>query len=156
SGIAWMLSGRIVRPLQQLGKDASALAAGELGHRSKVHGRDEVGALADNFNRMAESLERREDEARNAAEDLRAAKNTLAAVIDASPGAIVCSSARRQILLWSQGAERMFGYTADEVLGHATKIIAPQDRVSSQALFDRAFGGETIRDIEARRVRKDG
>jgi diguanylate cyclase (GGDEF)-like protein/PAS domain S-box-containing protein len=154
--IAWMLSGRIVRPLRQLGKDASALAAGELCHRSTVHSRDEVGALADNFNRMAESLERREDEARGAAEELRTAKNTLAAVIDASPVAIVCSSASRQIVLWSRGAERMFGYCADEVLGHPTKIISPKDRASSQALFDRAFGGETIREIEARRVRKDG
>jgi diguanylate cyclase (GGDEF)-like protein/PAS domain S-box-containing protein len=156
SAIAWMLSGRIVRPLRQLGKDASALATGELRHRSTVHSRDEVGALADNFNRMAESLQRREEEARSAAEELRAAKNTLAAVIDASPVAIVCSSAKRQIMLWSRGAERMFGYSADEVLGHPTKIISPKDLASSQALFDRAFGGETFRDIEARRVRKDG
>src|SRR5262249_55872559 len=54
--IAWMLSGRIVRPLRQLGKDAAELAAGKLGHRSAVRTRDEVGALAENFNRMAEAL----------------------------------------------------------------------------------------------------
>jgi HAMP domain-containing protein len=41
-GIAWLLSGRIVRPLQQLGKDAAVLAAGELGHRTAVRTRDEV------------------------------------------------------------------------------------------------------------------
>src|ERR1700730_6772085 len=51
--IGWMLSGRIVRPLQQLEKDASALAAGALSHRSAVRTRDEVGNLADTFNRMA-------------------------------------------------------------------------------------------------------
>src|SRR5262249_2703686 len=151
-----VLSGRVVRTVRQLGKDASARAAGGLGHRSAVDTRDEVGALADNFNRMAESLERRQEEARSAAEELRTARNTLAAVIDASPVAIVCSSAQRQIVLWSRGAERMFGDTADEVLGHPTKIISSKDRASSQALFDRAFGGETFRDIEARRVRKDG
>src|SRR5262249_51692776 len=83
--IAWMLSGRIVRPLRQLGKDASALAAGELGHRSAVHTSDEVGTLADNFNRMAESLERRQGEDSSAAEALRAAKYTMATVIDATP-----------------------------------------------------------------------
>jgi diguanylate cyclase (GGDEF)-like protein/PAS domain S-box-containing protein len=154
--IAWMLSGRIVRPLRQLGKDASELAAGELGHRSTVQTHDEVGTLADNFNRMAASLERRQDEARGAAEELRTAKNTLAAVIDASPVAIVCSDINRHIVLWSRGAEQMFGYTADEVLGQRTKIMLPKDLPMSQLLFDRAFGGETIRDIELKRVRKDG
>ncbi len=42
-GIAWMLSGKIVRPLRQLGRDASALAAGDLSHRAKVRTHDEVG-----------------------------------------------------------------------------------------------------------------
>jgi diguanylate cyclase (GGDEF)-like protein/PAS domain S-box-containing protein len=154
--IAWMLSGRIVRPLRQLGKDASKLAAGELSHRSAVHTRDEVGVLAENFNRMAEALERREDEARAAADELRKAKDTLAAVIDASPVAIVCSDADRRLVLWSRGAEQMFGYTAEEVLGGRTRIIPLGDEALSQSLFDRAFRGETIRDVQFKRRRKDG
>ena len=87
--IAWTLSGRIVRPLRQLGKDASTLADGDLSHRTAVRAHDEVGALADNFNRMAESLQRRQEEARSSADELRQAKDTLATVIDASPVAIV-------------------------------------------------------------------
>ncbi|HKA81502.1 MAG TPA: EAL domain-containing protein [Xanthobacteraceae bacterium] len=153
--IAWMLSGRIVRPLWQLGKDASTLAAGELSHRSAVHTHDEVGALADNFNQMAASLERREDEARCAADELRKAKDTLAAVIDASPVAIVCSDVDRNLVLWSQGAEQIFGYCADEVLGRRTKLIPQGEEAVSQTLFDRAFRGETVRDVQLRRRRKD-
>ena len=154
--IAWMLSGRIVRPLRQLSKDASELAAGELSHRSAVHTHDEVGALAVNFNRMAEALERRQDEARAAADEIRRTKDTLAAVIDASPVAIVCSSAERRIVLWNRGAERMFGYAADEVLGRSFILVPPEGKAESQALFKRAFSGETIRDMELRRLRKDG
>jgi diguanylate cyclase (GGDEF)-like protein/PAS domain S-box-containing protein len=154
--IAWMLSGRIVRPLRQLGRDASALAAGELSHRSAVHTRDEVGALADNFNRMAVALERRDDEVRSAADELRQAKDTLAAVIDASPVAIVCSDVNRKLVLWSHGAEQIFGYAAAEVLGERTKLIPHGEEAVSQALFDRAFRGETIRDAQLRRRRKDG
>jgi diguanylate cyclase (GGDEF)-like protein/PAS domain S-box-containing protein len=154
--IAWMLSGRIVRPLRQLSKDASVLAAGELSHRSTVHTHDEVGALADNFNRMAEALERRQDEARAAADEIRRTKDTLAAVIDASPVAIVCSSSERRIVLWNRGAERMFGYTAEEVLGRSFVLVPPEGKTESQALFKRAFNGETIRDVELRRLRKDG
>ena len=154
--IAWMLSGRIVRPLRQLSKDASELAAGELSHRSAVHTHDEVGVLAVNFNRMAEALERRQDEARAAADEIRRTKDTLAAVIDASPVAIVCSSAERRIVLWNRGAERMFGYAADEVLGRSFILVPPEGKAESQALFKRAFSGETIRDMELRRLRKDG
>jgi diguanylate cyclase (GGDEF)-like protein/PAS domain S-box-containing protein len=156
SAIAWILSGRIVRPLRQLGKDAAMLAAGKLSHRSAVTSQDEVGSLADNFNRMAEALERRQDEAHAAAAEMRRANDTLAAVIDASPVAIVCSDSTRQIVLWSRGAEQIFGYPAEDVLGHRTMIIPPGGEPFSQALFDRAFRGETIRDVELKRRRKDG
>ena len=154
--IAWMLSGRIVRPLRQLGKDAAVLAAGELGHRSAIVTRDEVGALADNFNRMAVALERRQDEACFAADELKKAKDTLAAVIDASPVAIVCSNSERRIVLWNRGAERMFGYAAEEVLGRSFVLVPSEGKAESQALFGRAFSGETIRDVQLKRVRKDG
>jgi diguanylate cyclase (GGDEF)-like protein/PAS domain S-box-containing protein len=154
--IAWMLSGRIVRPLRQLGRDASVLAAGELSHRSAVHTRDEVGALAENFNRMAEALERRQEEARAAAAEVRKAKDTLAAVIDASPVAIVCSSRERRVVIWNRGAERMFGYTPEEALGRSFILVPPEGKEESQELFERAFKGETIRDVELKRMRKDG
>ena len=57
SAIAWTLSGRIVSPLRQLWKDSQALAAGKFEHRSVVQTQDEVGTLADAFNRMAQRLE---------------------------------------------------------------------------------------------------
>jgi diguanylate cyclase (GGDEF)-like protein/PAS domain S-box-containing protein len=147
--IAWMFSGRIVRPLQQLEKDASALAAGALSHRSAVRTRDEVGNLADTFNRMATSLERRQHE-------VQQSNDTLSAVIDASPVAIVCSDLDRRIMLWSRSAERLYGYAAEETLGTPIKIVPPEGRAESLALYERARGGESRRDVEARRQRKDG
>lgn len=67
--IAWMFSTRIVRPMRELAEDASILAGGELSHRAMIVSKDEVGALADSFNQMAASLERRQQEVgRNAAE----------------------------------------------------------------------------------------
>ena len=78
------------------------LASGELGHRSAVRSRDEVGTLADDFNRMATALERRAQEAHCAADEIRQAKDTLAAVIDASPVAIVCCDLERKIMLWNR------------------------------------------------------
>jgi diguanylate cyclase (GGDEF)-like protein/PAS domain S-box-containing protein len=86
----------------------------------------------------------------------RLAKETLAAVIDASPVAIVCSDVDRRILLWSRAAEQMFGYTSDEMLGGFTKIVPPDGTAESQALFERALAGDTVRDVQIKRMRKDG
>ncbi len=147
--IAWMFSGRIVRPLRQLEKDASMLAAGALNHRSAVRTRDEVGNLADTFNRMATSLERRQHE-------VQQSNDTLSAVIDASPVAIVCSDMDRRIMLWSRAAEKLYGYTAEQTLGTPIKVVPPEGRAESRALYERARNGESIREVEARRRRKDG
>ncbi len=144
-----MISGRIVRPLQQLEKDASALAAGALSHRSAVRTRDEVGNLADTFNRMATSLERRQHE-------VQQSNDTLSAVIDSSPVAIVCSDLDRRIVLWSRSAEQLYGYTAEQTIGTPIKIVPPEGKAELRALYERARSGESIRDVEARRRRKDG
>jgi diguanylate cyclase (GGDEF)-like protein/PAS domain S-box-containing protein len=154
--IAWMFSGRLARPLQQLAKDASVLANGELRHRTSVRTKDEVGALAHAFNHMAAALERRDDEAARAADEVRQSNDTLAAVIDASPVAIVCSSPDRLIVLWSRAAEQIFGYSSEEAVGHRTKILPPDGNGRSQVLFERAIKGDTLRDVELKRMRKDG
>jgi diguanylate cyclase (GGDEF)-like protein/PAS domain S-box-containing protein len=148
-GIAWMLSGRIVRPLQQLGRDAAVLAAGDLTHRTTVKTSDECGALAGSFNNMALSLERRENE-------LRKTKNTLSAVIDASPVAIACSDPEDRIILWNRAAEQIFGYAASETLGERGMIVPAQKTAESKTLFGLAVVGETVRDLETIRRRKDG
>jgi diguanylate cyclase (GGDEF)-like protein/PAS domain S-box-containing protein len=154
--IAWMLSGRIVRPLLQLQKDASALAAGDLSHRTAVRTQDEVGVLAQAFNRMAASLEQRQAEADRAAEEVRQTKDTLAAVIDASPVAIICSDPDRRIFLWNRSAEKIFGYTADEAMGQAANLLPRKATDESRGLFQRALEGETLRNIRIKRRRKNG
>jgi diguanylate cyclase (GGDEF)-like protein/PAS domain S-box-containing protein len=168
--LASAFSGGIISPLRQLSEDASALAAGRLTHRTAVSTQDEVGALANTFNAMAASLEDRHREldlAREAAsaearerarlEQMeRQAKETLAAVIDASPVAIVCSDLNRLIVVWSRAAEQIFGYTAEEMMGRRTLLVPPEAKSESQAMFERCLIGETIRDLEVQRRRKDG
>ncbi len=154
--IAWILSGRVIQPLDQLRRDASLLASGNLGHRSAIVTRDEVGMLADDFNRMAAALERRAHEAHCAADEIRQTMDTLAAVIDASPVAIVCCDVNRRTVLWNPAAEKMFGYTAEEVIGTPSKLAPPDAKNESQRLFERARSGETVRNLEVMRARKDG
>jgi diguanylate cyclase (GGDEF)-like protein/PAS domain S-box-containing protein len=147
--IAWMLSGRTVRPLRQLERDALVLAGGDLSHRTKVKTRDEVGNLAEAFNQMAAAIERRQFE-------LQESKNTLAAVIDASPVGIVCSDLERRIALWNPAAEKLYGYTATEALGTTVQIVPPDGQAESFEMYKRARAGATIRNEEVLRQRKDG
>jgi diguanylate cyclase (GGDEF)-like protein/PAS domain S-box-containing protein len=168
--LAWIVGRRLIRPLQELTRDAAMLSSGDLGHRTRVAGSDEVGALASAFNAMAESLQLRHCEIelarRKAAVELadrtrlqaleRAAKETLAAIIDTSPVAIVCSDAERRVSLWSRAAERIFGYSASETLGRASRLLPPDGAAQSRELFERAIAGEPIRRIEVQRRHKNG
>jgi diguanylate cyclase (GGDEF)-like protein/PAS domain S-box-containing protein len=156
STIAWMLSGRIIRPLRQLERDAAMLTAGELSHRTSIEGPSEFGRLGEAFNRMASSLERRRNARIEHIDDLQRAKNTLDAVIDASPVAIVCSDLDRRLFVWNRAAEDMYGYTEAEVLGQQIKVVPAELNEESLELWQRASVGEIVPAIETTRTRKDG
>jgi diguanylate cyclase (GGDEF)-like protein/PAS domain S-box-containing protein len=156
SVIAWMVSGRIIRPLRQLERDAAMLASGELGHRTSIASASEFGRLAEAFNLMASSLERRRNANLQHTDELRRANNTLDAVIDASPIAIICSDLDRRLIVWNRAAEHMYGYTEAEVLTHQVTIV-PTERINESAgLHARARAGEIVPAIETIRIRKDG
>jgi diguanylate cyclase (GGDEF)-like protein/PAS domain S-box-containing protein len=86
----------------------------------------------------------------------RQAKETLGAVIDASPVAIVCLSPDRTVIVWSRAAEQIFGYSAEETVGRPYKLVPPGHEQQFEKLFHRALAGETLRDIQVSRQRKDG
>jgi diguanylate cyclase (GGDEF)-like protein/PAS domain S-box-containing protein len=156
STIAWMLSGRIIRPLRQLEQDAALLAAGELSHRTTVEGPSEFGRLGEAFNRMASSLERRQQARIEHSDDLQRTKNTLDAIIDASPVAIACSDLERKVFVWNRAAEDIYGYSVAEVLGKQVMVVPPDLSEEARELNRRARSGEIVRGVETRRLRKDG
>ena len=92
------------------------------------------------------ALERRE----------RESKTTLAAVIDASPVAIICLAPDHTVLVWSRAAEQLFGYKAEEVIGKPYKLVPEGHEAEFRTLIARSMSGETLRDVRVRRQRKDG
>jgi PAS domain S-box-containing protein len=88
--------------------------------------------------------------------DERAAKDMLAAVIDASPVGILCLSSDRVVTVWSRAAEQIFGYSADETIGKPYILVPPGGEAEYDDLFKRAMAGETLRNIRVTRRRKDG
>ena len=81
----------------------------------------------------------------------------LQALIDSSPLALVEFGLDTRIRLWNPAAERIFGWTADEMLGRDGLPMAPPDRhAESEDLFERVIGGESVNDYETVRRRSDG
>jgi signal transduction histidine kinase len=59
-GLTWVVARRTVRPIDELGRAAAAVAAGDLSQRVAVRGSDEIAMLATRFNAMAEELSRQQ------------------------------------------------------------------------------------------------
>ncbi|HEX5781430.1 MAG TPA: PAS domain S-box protein, partial [Solirubrobacteraceae bacterium] len=81
----------------------------------------------------------------------------LQALIDSSPLALVEFGLDTRIRLWNPAAERIFGWTREEMLGRGGLPMAPPHRrEESEELFARVLAGDWINDYETERLRKDG
>jgi len=81
----------------------------------------------------------------------------LAAIVDSSDDAIIGKTLDGTIISWNEGAERIYGYTADEVVGKPIAILVPRDRPDElPAIFERLRRGERISHFQTERLRKDG
>ena len=81
----------------------------------------------------------------------------LRALIDSSPLALVEFGLDTRIRLWNPAAERIFGWTPDEMLGRDGLPMAPPEKhAESEDLFERVIGGESVNDYETVRRRSDG
>lgn len=85
------------------------------------------------------------------------AKAQLAAIVESSDDAIVSKNLDGIITSWNRGAERIFGYTAQEAIGQPVTILIPADRANEEpSILKRIRGGEKIDHYETIRRRKDG
>jgi len=88
---------------------------------------------------------------------LQRAQDELQALIDSSPLALVEFGLDTRIRLWNPAAERIFGWTREEMLGRGGLPMAPpHKRAEAEDLFARVAAGEAINDLETVRLRKDG
>ena len=84
-------------------------------------------------------------------------EDLLQALIDSSPLAIVEFGLDTSIRLWNPAAERIFGWSSEEMLGRTDLPMAPPaKRAESEDLFAKVRAGASINDYETVRLRKDG
>ena len=81
----------------------------------------------------------------------------LAAVVDSTDDAILSKSLDGIILSWNAGAEKLYGYTTDEIVGKPISLLAPPDRSDEvTGILERIRAGEPVYHLETLRVAKDG
>ncbi len=81
----------------------------------------------------------------------------LAAIIESSDDAIISKSLSGIITTWNRGAERVFGYLAEEVVGKPITILIPEDRLDEEpAILAKIHAGQRVDHFETIRRRKDG
>jgi PAS domain S-box-containing protein len=94
---------------------------------------------------------------KDADEQLRRSQRELAEIVASSADAIIGKNLDGIITSWNSGAEKVFGYRADEARGHSITMLLPPDRAAEeQQILERLRRGERIEPFETVRVRKDG
>src|SRR6202521_1084866 len=108
--------------------------------------------------RIAEELRRANEELhRRTVEQLGEYRSRLASIVDSSEDAIIGKGLEGTITSWNKGAERIYGYMPEEVVGKHISLLTPSDRPDEiSEILQKIARGESIEHYESVRVTKDG
>ncbi len=98
-----------------------------------------------------------EELSRRTSQQLSEYRNQLASIVDSSEDAIIGKTLDGIITAWNKGAEHIYGYTAEEMLGKPISKIVPPDRPDEiPRILEKIKRGQRIEHYESVRVTKDG
>jgi PAS domain S-box-containing protein len=81
----------------------------------------------------------------------------LAAIVESSHDAIISNTLDGAITTWNAGAERLYGYSAPEVIGKSIAILIPPEVLDDvRGILERIRDGDRVSPYETERIRKDG
>lgn len=84
-------------------------------------------------------------------------KMYLASIVENSDESIVAKSLDGTIKSWNRGAQELYGYTAEEMIGRCIDVLVPKDKKDELVhIFEQLGAGKKIESLETTRVRKDG
>lgn len=147
------------RPIKRLVETTQQVGKGELGIRTGLpHTPDELGWLAESFDEMAELLEERSNQRRQAEEALRLSEEKFRALFRSSPGALVFASIDEgRVLDVNEGCCRLFGYSREEMIGKTGTELgiwgSPEERHAISEMID---SRGAVSDFECRLRTKAG
>jgi PAS domain S-box-containing protein len=111
-GCGLLIARTIALPVVRLARDAAVVGSGRLDHRTAVRGRDEIGELAEAFNRMTENLER-----------TTVLKRYVDNIISSMVDALVVAHPDGIIQLVNRAALQLLGYAEGELLGQPIAVL---------------------------------
>jgi PAS domain S-box-containing protein len=107
--------------------------------------------IEEDLRRVNEELDRRKSR------ELRDSQNRMALIVDSSQDSIIGKNLDGIITHWNKGAEAMYGYSAQEMIGQSVSVLCPKDRPDEiPAILDKIRHGERVDYFESIRVTKDG
>jgi PAS domain S-box-containing protein len=84
-------------------------------------------------------------------------RHLLASIVESSDDAIISKTLNGIITSWNQGAERIFGYTAEEAIGQPATLLMPEERYNEEpTILARIRSGRSVDHYETVRRHKDG
>jgi PAS domain S-box-containing protein len=118
---------RNLSPLSDLASQAEAIGRAEEHLESvNVETGGEIGALALSFNEMLKRLHEREASLKRTLEDLKEREARISSIVNTTVDGIITIDEESIIESFNQAAEKIFGYTADEVKGKNVSILMPE------------------------------
>ncbi|WP_217901543.1 sensor histidine kinase [Pseudanabaena sp. SR411] len=88
---------------------------------------------------------------------LEIAREQLAAIVESSEDAIISKTLEGIIISWNSGAEKIFGYSAQEAIGQPISMLIPLDRTEEETqILAKIAQGERVESFDTVRRRKDG
>lgn len=131
--VAWRLGNRFLSPILQLRQGAEIISKINLGHRLQIHTGDELEELAQDFNRMAESLqsayENLGDRVRDATVHLQEERNRLAAVLRTMVEGVVATNEAGEVLLMNPRARIALDSGPSSGIGVPIGRVLPAARI---------------------------
>ncbi len=152
AGIAFVLKNnqqiesQLVNPLQDILQCVEAASTGDVSRMPAHWSRDEVGQLAQAVGRLITVLARSENLVYH-----------LAALVESSGEAIISHTLDGTILSWNKGAQRIYGYSAEEVKGQSIAILSPDDGgTEMKRQIQRIRNGERLQPFETFHQARNG
>lgn len=146
NGMVYWVLGRSLKPIASILSAINRIEEGYLSARLPSFGLPEFNLIAGNLNRMASSLESSMQES-----------GRLALIVKQTNDAIMIHDLNGNISMWNPAAERMFGYSSDEIMGQSAERLAPDARAFElKQNLQTILARRHIEHYDTQRITKDG
>lgn len=183
--ISIILSRKITQPIEKLNQAIDIVKNGNLDFKVDLKRQDEIGELSESFDEMTQAIKKSQSDIEikvseqtkeinekakfladqrlailNILEDVQEEKvnsEKLASIVRSAEEPIISKDLNGNITSWNRGAENLYGFTSQEILGKSIKIIVPADHYQEVDDFlAEVSKGKNLDHFQTVRMKKDG